>query len=543
MTHVRQAMVVLFASSWFAILCAAGGCGSNNADGSPDAALGESDGAGTFGNTEAGGLFGGDDGGAPAPCPGGGLDCYVAPGCTTSLSGTVYDPAGRNPLYNVVVFVPNDPAGALPPITPGTHSCNTCDVSIGDYIAATTTDSHGNFTLTGVPAISHLPLVVQTGKWRREVFLPHATACANTPVAAANSRLPKNHNEGDLPQMALLTGGCDDLGCFMKSMGIDDAEYTAPHAGGRLDVYQGVGVGGAPNGARLSNGVAGNCTGPGCPLWASTKSFEYYDIVILSCECAENTQTKPPAGVLALHDWLDEGGKVFASHYHYTWFKNGPADFKNVANWLGPSTADGAGNFAIDTSFPKGMTYRDWLSNVGALGRNGTIALNSVATSVSTVNPPTIRWIYEQTNDAATNDTKYLSFLTPIGGIAPVPGADSGAPGPGAIAEAGADAAGDSSVDAASAGEAAAPEAGPSEAGPGDARPAEMSGPTYCGKAVFTDLHTSSSLFSMVNSIPSGCSGAPMTAQQKALEYLFFDLSACVSVDSVPPPALPPPAK
>jgi hypothetical protein len=207
-----------------------------------------------------------------------------------------------------------------------------------------------------------------------------------------------------------------------------------------------------------------------------------------------------------------------------------------VANWLGTSTANGAGNFAIDTSFPKGMTYSDWLSNVGALGRNGTIALNSVATSVSTVNPPTISWIYEPTADGGHGDTKYLSFLTPIGGIAPAP--DAGAPEAGPLVEAGADAAGDSSVDAASAAEAAAP-----EAGPGDAGPAEMSGPTYCGKAVFTDLHTSSSLFSMVNSIPNGCSGAPMTAQQKALEYLFFDLSACVSVDSVPPPALPPPAK
>ncbi len=226
MTHVRQAILLLCAAAWIAIVSSSGGCGSNNIiSGAPDA--GEYESTGTFGVSE-GGVFGGDDGGIPAPCPGGGIECYVPPGCTTSLSGTVYDPAGRNPLYNVVVFVPNDPYGALPAITPGTHSCNTCDVSIGNYVAATTTDSHGNFTLTGVPATSHVPLVVQTGKWRREVFLPHVASCANTPVAAANSRLPKNHTEGDLPQMALLTGGCDDLGCFMKSMGIDDSEYTSP---------------------------------------------------------------------------------------------------------------------------------------------------------------------------------------------------------------------------------------------------------------------------------------------------------------------------
>ena len=542
MTHLRQAMLLLCAAAWIAIVSASGGCGSNDAAGGPDAA-GAADGAGTFGVSEAGGIFGGDDGGIPAPCPGGGLECYVPAGCTTSVSGTVYDPAGRNPLYNVVVFVPNDPNGTLPAITPGTHSCNTCDVSIGDYVAATETDSHGNFTLTGVPATSHVPLVVQTGKWRREVFLPHVTACGNTAVAAADSRLPKNRTEGDLPQMALLTGGCDDLGCFMKSMGIDDAEYTAPHGGGRLDVYQGVGLNGAASGARLSTGVAGNCTGPGCPLWASRQSFEYYDIVILSCECGENTQTKPAKGVQALHDWLDEGGKVFASHYHYTWFKDGPPDFQNVAHWLGTSTADGMGNFDIDTSFSKGMTYHDWLANVGALNKNGTIALNSVATSVSTVNPPTTRWIYDPTNQ----DTKYLSFLTPIGGIAPAPGTDAGPASDGGLGvDAGApvDAAASTSGDASTDAEASSVDAAAEAASPGEAGPPEMgTGPTYCGKAVFTDLHTSSSLFSMVNSIPSGCSGAAMTAQQKALEYLFFDLSACVSVDSVPPPPPPPPAK
>jgi hypothetical protein len=386
-----------------------------------------------------------------------------------------------------------------------------------------------------------VPLVVQTGKWRREVFLPHVSACTNNQVDAANSRLPKNHNEGDLPQMALLTGGCDDLGCFMKSMGIDNGEYTAPHGGGRLDVYQGVGTNGTPAGARLSTGGAGNCTGPGCPLWASRQSLEYYDIVILSCECAENRQTKPAGGVMALHDWLNEGGKVFASHYHYTWFKDGPPDFAAVANWLGTSTANGSGAFAIDTSFPKGVTYRDWLGYVGALNRNGTISLNSVATSVSTVNPPTTRWIYNSNN----SDTKYLSFLTPIGGIAPAPAAEAGAPPADAAAAPDAtttDGAADVSVDATEdASEDATTEA--AAVTPGDAGPAEMNSPTYCGKAVFTDLHTSSSLYSSVNNIPNGCSGAPMTAQQKALEFLFFDLSACVSTDKTPPPPPPPPTR
>ncbi len=266
--------------------------------------------------------------------------------------------------------------------------------------------------------------------------------------------------------------------------------------------------------------------------------------MILSCECAENKQTKPQTGVQALHDWLNEGGKVFASHYHYTWFRDGPPDFKNVATWLGTSTADGSGNFAIDTSFPKGQTYHDWLQNVGALGRNGTIALNSVATSVSTVNKPTIRWIYGTSNDY----TKYLSFLTPIGGIAapseagaPVPDAGNASDATVEAGEAGTPSMDDASTDAAD--EASLDAESESSTTMSNPQPPEMNSPTYCGKAVFTDLHTSSSLYSQVNNVPAGCSGAPMTAQQKALEFLFFDLSACVSTDSVPPPPPPPPTR
>ena len=72
--------------------------------------------------------------------------CKVDQACPTSspttLTGKVYDPAGLNPLYDVIVFIPNDPA-TLPAIQPGTHSCNTCDVSIGNYVTATTTDADG----------------------------------------------------------------------------------------------------------------------------------------------------------------------------------------------------------------------------------------------------------------------------------------------------------------------------------------------------------------------------------------------------------------
>ena len=139
------------------------------------------------------------------------------------------------------------------------------------------------------------------------------------------------------------------------------------------------------------------------------------------------------------------------------------------------------------------MVFSKWLGTVGALS-GSQISLTGVAESVSTVNPPTQRWIYNPANDPQqnmSNDTKYLSFLTPVGGIPKI-------------------------VDA---GETSA---------------------QYCGKAVFSDLHAGGN---PMGNIPGVCAGPPLTAQLKALEFLFFDLSACVSTESQPPPPPPQPTK
>jgi hypothetical protein len=517
----RVGSACIFAAA--TVVVVAGGCGSNHSSSGfevqpPSTSGGSSGGGAGASSGSGGGSYGdasiltlGDSGaGATATCNGGktaGWKCSVDAQCgssPTTLTGKVFDPAGQNPLYNVVVFIPNVVAN-LPTIQPGTHTCNTCDVSIGDYVVATTTDASGKFTLKGVPTGSDVPVTVQIGKWRRTTTVNIPKSCQTTAAADGTLRLPTKRSEGDLPQMAVLTGGCDDLGCFMKGMGIDASEFSAPQAGGRLDVYQGVGGGGgflggggAGGAATLSTGTAGNCTTASCPLWSAKSALEYYDIVLLSCECGENNQTKPTAGKQALHDWLDEGGKVFASHYHYTWFRNSPAaDFQGVATWAQSGNNDGAQTsttpYDIDTTFPKGATFGTWLGNVNALNSAGPppdILLSPVADSVATVNPPTTRWIYDS---ASPNDVKYMSFETPIGGVAPPP-------------DAGAEAA-----------------------------------KNYCGKAVFTDLHTAGSGRSMVSTIPDGCTDTTLSPQQKALEFLFFDLSACVTNDNGMPPMIPPP--
>src|SRR5258708_6649861 len=70
-------------------------------------------GAAATGNGPSSGLKGGDAGMAPPPC---------LAGQNTTVSGTVYDPAGNPQLYNAVVYIPD----GTPPPFPQTVACETC---------------------------------------------------------------------------------------------------------------------------------------------------------------------------------------------------------------------------------------------------------------------------------------------------------------------------------------------------------------------------------------------------------------------------------
>jgi hypothetical protein len=426
----------------------------------------------------ADGQDGGLDGGqgfTPGAVPCQGLECKRAQceaGSETTITGKVYDPAGANALYNVMVYIPGGPNGdaPLPAITEGV-SCETCASVALSPMVSTLTNTKGEFELKNVPVDKDVPIVIQVGKWRRKLTVDVTKSCAPNAVPDHAFRLPKNGTEGDMPHIAVTAGGCDALECLLRGIGIDDSEFVAgASTGGHIHVFNG-NMGKFP-GAPNAGGTAADRFGG--ELWNDTAKLSAFDMVMLSCECSENNDNKggaagQPGARQAMWDYANAGGKIFATHYHYTWFKNSPQqDWQKVANWN--STSTGPGDFSVDQTFPKGASFADWLVNVNASSTKGKIQLTDVTDSLAGVYPPAQSWI-AQGPDAV----RYFSFNTPTA-----------------------------------------------------AAPADQ-----CGRAVYSDLHLMNAGGS---AFPSGCpASGGLSAQQKALEFMFFDLSGCVQADDTPP--------
>ena len=322
---------------------------------------------------------------------------------TTTLTGTVYAPNGTLPLYNVTVFVPNGTPSAFPEGV----GCDRCDsVLSGDPLVRTVSDAAGNFTLENVPATDNVPLVIQVGKWRRQITIPNVPACESTALAGTETSLPRNKSQGDIPQMALTTGERDALECLLRKIGLDDSEFTAEGGDGRVHLYAG-------HGGTSSFAAGGNFTGA-TAFWSSLDNLKKYDVVFMSCEGGQFPDEKPAAALQAMFDYSDLGGRVFASHWHNYWLQAGPDPWDQTVTLeflddLNDIEAD------IDQTFETGQALAEWLQNVDGSSPFGKIAITAAQHTVTAVNPAyAYKWIYK---DVTANDkpsVQYLSFTTPL---------------------------------------------------------------------------------------------------------------------------------
>jgi hypothetical protein len=377
----------------------------------------------------------------------------------------VYAPNGTLALYNATVYIPSTDPGPLP----DGAQCGQCvDALPGNPVTRTVSDESGHFKLDNVPVGNDIPLIVQIGKWRRQVLLQNIQQCQDNPQTADNTRLPKNHFEGDLPHIAITTGSCDALECLIRRIGVSDNEFTSDAGSGRIHLYTGGGATQAADGSTLSNATT---------LWSDPNKLKTYDMVLMSCECDQQASVKPQSMMDNMKAYADLGGRMFMSHYQNVWVQgetgvstHAPAVWKDIATWtdnyptISSDTIDQVNN-------PHGVAFAAWMTAVGA-SSGGTVPIDSSTSrqTVVTIDPAKAeRWIYWDTG--GTQYPQDFQFTTP------------------------------------------------NEAAP-DQR---------CGKVVFSDMHVTSeqSSFGM---FPSGCTSSALTAQEKALAFMLFDIAQCVTV-------------
>ena len=274
------------------------------------------------GNGATSGLNVGDADTLPVPCP---------DGTKTTVSGTVWDPAGLVQLYNAVVYVPVE--GATPSFEDQV-ACERCTDPV-PAVAYALSGPDGTFTLDqDVPNKTHITLAVQLGKWFRQTTVP-ITPCQSNPLPGSDyTRLPRNKNEGHIPKIALSTGHSDALECLLRKIGIDDSEFTTDAHDGRVNLFVGC-IGDAPS-STVPGRYGTNKFMSGEAFPSTNKLFDpdpgtlnNYDVVIFSCEghkCADTGDSpnpiQTPAHLGQLADFANHGGRVFLDHEHYNWLNH-----------------------------------------------------------------------------------------------------------------------------------------------------------------------------------------------------------------------------
>lgn len=422
----------------------------------------------------------------------------------TTIRGTVTAPGhadtavwgAPDPIYGALVYVPNGAAG--PPsygVTafPAGVACDSCrSLVTGTPLVTATTGVDGTFTLTDAPCGVQIPLVIQLGRWRRQITIPSVACCATTTLTAAQTHLPRSRVgepgdlRSDIPRIAVSTGQVDALHCVLRKLGVDDREFTNPTGNGRVHLYK-------DNGAQIDTSTPAAST-----LYSQPAQLAKYDMALF--ECVGTRVPKTPVEQQHVIDFANAGGRVFATHFSYVWLTNsdgsggtntGPKPFSQTAAWLVDQAQVDAVTAQVDQTLQgdpdaqaRRVAFASWLLRVGASATVGQIPVNAArhdldaitSTPGTAAGTPAQRWLYS-TDPGLVGPLQY-TFDTPIA-YAPSP------------------------------------------------RPTKQ-----CGRVMYSDFHVSDALAGDLP-FPSECTDGPLTPQEKTLEFLLFDLASCIG----PPPS------
>jgi hypothetical protein len=226
-------------------------------------------------------------------------------------------------------------------------------------------------------------------------------------------------------------------------------------------------------------------------------------MMLLGCEGDDNLWNDPsdsgfpndaiprPASMhREVRNYADLGGRIFGSHWGHRWINSDgvtPDDpYHEVASFSKSAQDMGEITVSVDTSFPKGVAFEEWLVNTGASTTRGELSLAGAEHSVDAVDDALAqRWIYGIDPEGVAGTSRvpemvqYFSFTTPVG----------------------------------------EPE---------------------CGRMVFSDVHVSFGGGDYRDvPFPERCAVSPrdeLSPQEKALVFMLFDLSSCIQKEDDEPP-------
>jgi len=434
--------------------------------------------------------------------------------CITTISGQVMDPGQNVGLSDIEVYIPTsapqafvDPVGGstLPP-------WDTCTSLNTPFTNGVATDVNGNFSLTlpygaGTTVLPYL--VIQSGRWRRIVKNTMITGCGPNPLPNTATHLPATSlntfpttSQGDIPKMAVVTGNQEALECWLAKIGISETEIAAYQTspGGtagdttRISLYQDNGA----SSATLGGSIPSYNAGSNSLLSAANPTINNYTAVLWPCNGSQPSASAPAGEVTDMFNYANAGGRMFMNHWAGNlWLQYGPANWAAVGTWGTNNGTAPASGLVLNTTADQQLFHAwavAWDTNNGdAFGPGWISSAVPRETLLTVTGPSAVNLIEGQDTNAwnamDTNGTYSLSawFNTPTG------------------------------------------------AGAGN----------YEGRIVFNDMHVSGSRGSASGAFPAECTLTPgLTSEELALEYQFFQVTACnlgVSQGIPPPPPPPPP--
>jgi hypothetical protein len=341
-----------------------------------------------------------------------------------AITGTVYAPNGVDPLNNVLVYAISTSAvtpgtGILAPLASGATcsasdptaaGCETTIYAVPSGVSVYTyTAVDGTFTLSNVPEDTYT-VVIQAGKWRRQFY---NVTVGSGGLTGQSYSMPNMHGAlsgpdgyGEIPKIAIVTGGVDAVECVLRDAGVADSEFTEPSNSGSINFY----TGSSGPGAKISSTTAAEGT-----LVSSAATLDGYDIVMFPCQGTGSDSSVNKTNSTNLQSYANTGGRIFATHYSYLWLDNAntfqPSATSGVANWDLNQADPANGPATVNANFDNGKALGQWLQDLGSSTTLDEVQISTLRQDLTGVIAPTQSWLTLN----STGGIMQMTFNTPLG--------------------------------------------------------------------------------------------------------------------------------